>query len=319
MNLIDVAKELATDEQCLAFLEKQRWPDGIVRCPTCGNDGVSKITRKVSAKTKNKRGYIYQCLEPTCKQQFSATNGSIFHDSHLPLHKWFMAIALIVDAKKGISAKQVQQHLGIGSYKTAWYVCHRVRKAMVDADPKPLTGVVEVDETYIGGTAVRRFQKNPTVRPPKEIVLAMRERNTKNSIGRVRYFHVPDAKRVTIQPIIEANIADNANRIYTDSSVIYDFSINVTHKHKHRTVNHSQQWVVPGSRIHTNTVESSFSLLKRGLIGSFHRVSIKHLHRYLTEFEYRFNERKNAERFELTVAEMLKTKPMPMKQLTSEV
>jgi transposase-like protein len=317
MNLIDVAKELATDEQCLAFLEKQRWPDGIVRCPTCGNDGVSKITRKSGG--KNKRGQIYQCLETTCKQQFSATNGSIFHDSHLPLHKWFMAIALIVDAKKGISAKQVQQHLGIGSYKTAWYVCHRVRKAMVDSAPKPLTGVVEVDETYIGGTAVRRFQKNPTVRPPKEIVLAMRERNTKNSTGRVRYFHVPDAKRVTIQPIIEANIADNAKRIYTDSSVIYDFSINVTHKHKHRTVNHSQQWVVPGSRIHTNTVESSFSLLKRGLIGSFHRVSIKHLHRYLTEFEYRFNERKNVERFELTVGEMVKTKPMPMKQLTSEV
>jgi transposase-like protein len=316
VNLIDVAKELATDEQCLAFLEKQRWPDGTVRCPTCGNDKISKITRKTAS--KNKRAQVYQCLEPTCKQQFSATNGSIFHDSHLPLHKWFMAIALIVDAKKGMSAKQLQAHLGIGSYKTAWYICHRVRKAMVDADPKPLTGVVEVDETYIGGTAVRRFQKNPKVRPPKEIVLAMRERNTKNTTGRVRYFHVPDAKRVTIQPIIEANIADNAKRIYTDSSVIYDFSINVTHKHKHRTVNHSQQWVVPGSRIHTNTVESSFSLLKRGLIGSFHRVSIKHLHRYLTEFEYRFNERRNAERFELTVAEMLKTKPMPMKQLTAD-
>jgi transposase-like protein len=317
MNLIDVAKELATDEQCLAFLEKQRWPDGIVRCPTCGNDKISKITRK--AVTKNKRAQVYQCLEPTCKQQFSATNGSIFHDSHLPLHKWFMAIALIVDAKKGISAKQLQTHLGIGSYKTAWYICHRVRKAMVDSDPKPLSGVVEVDETYIGGTAIRRFQKNPTVRPPKEIVLAMRERNTKNTTGRVRYFHVPDAKRVTIQPIIEANIADNARRIYTDSSVIYDFSINVTHKHKHRTVNHSQQWVVPGSRIHTNTVESSFSLLKRGLIGSFHRVSIKHLHRYLTEFEYRFNARRDAERFEKTVSEMLQTKPMPMKQLTSGV
>jgi transposase-like protein len=197
-------------------------------------------------------------------------------------------------------------------------MAHRIRKAMVDSDPKPLTGVVEVDETYIGGTAIRRFQKVPKVKPPKEIVLAMRERNTKNTTGRVRYFHVPDAKRVTIQPIIEANIADNARRIYTDSSVIYDFSINVTHKHKHRTVNHSQQWVVPGSRIHTNTVESSFSLLKRGLIGSFHRVSIKHLHRYLTEFEFRFNERRNVDRFKLTVTEMLKTKPMPMKQLTAD-
>ena len=264
MNLIDVAKELATDEQCLAFLEKQRWPDGIVRCPTCGNDKISKITRKTAS--KNKRAQVYQCLEPSCKGQFSATNGSIFHDSHLPLHKWFMAIALIVDAKKGISAKQVQAHLGIGSYKTAWYVCHRVRKAMVDSDPKPLTGTVEIDETYIGGTAIRRFQKNPKVRPPKEMVLAMRERNTKSTTGRVRYFHIPDGTRVSIQPIINQHLADNTQRVYTDASAVYDFSINVTHKHKHRTVNHSQQWVVPGSRIHTNTVESSFSLLKRGLI-----------------------------------------------------
>ena len=279
---------------------------GIVRCPTCGNDEISRITRKTVS--KNKRAQVYQCLEKTCKQQFSATNGSIFHDSHLPLHKWFMAIALVMDAKKGISAKQLQQHLGIGSYKTAWYMAHRIRKAMVDSDPKPLSGVVEIDETYIGGTAIRRFQKNPKVRPPKEMVLAMRERNTKTTTGRVRYFHVPDGKRVTLQPIIDANLADNTRRVITDNSSVYDFAINESHKGNHRTVNHSQQWVVPGSRIHTNTVESSFSLLKRGLIGSFHRVSIKHLHRYLTEFEYRFNERRNAERFELTVAEMLKDK-----------
>jgi hypothetical protein len=315
VNLIDVAKELATDEQCLAFLEKQRWPDGTVRCPTCGNDKISKITRK--AVTKNKRAQVYQCLEPTCKGQFSATNGSIFHDSHLPLHKWFMAIALIVDAKKGISAKQLQAHLGIGSYKTAWYICHRVRKAMVDSDPKPLSGVVEIDETYVGGTAIRRFQKEFKPKPPKEMVLAMRERSGKGYTGRVRYFHIPDGTRATIQPIINKHLADNTRRVYTDASAVYDFSINVTHKHKHRTVNHSQQWVVPGSRIHTNTVESSFSLLKRGLIGSFHRVSIKHLHRYLTEFEYRFNARRDAERFEKTVSEMLQTAPMPMKQLTS--
>src|ERR1700735_5031234 len=178
MNLIDVSRELATDEQCLAFLEKQRWPDGIVRCPTCGNDKISKITRK--AITKNKRAQVYQCLEPTCRGQFSATNGTIFHDSHLPLHKWFMAIALIVDAKKGISALQVQKHLGIGSYKTAWYVCHRVRKAMQDGGVFQMPGVVEIDETYVGGTAVRRFKRASKPKPPKEMVLAMRERSTKD-------------------------------------------------------------------------------------------------------------------------------------------
>jgi transposase-like protein len=144
MNLIDVTKEFQTDEQCLAYLEAQRWPDGVVRCPTCGNDRISKITRKTAS--KNKRAQIYQCLEKTCKQQFSATSGTIFHDSHLSLTKWFMAIALVVDAKKGMSAKQLQQHLGIGSYRTAWYMAHRIREAMVDADPTPMSGVVEIDE-----------------------------------------------------------------------------------------------------------------------------------------------------------------------------
>jgi len=318
MNLIDVSRELATDEQCLAFLEQQRWPDGIVRCPTCGNDKISKITRKTA--TKNKRAQVYQCLEPTCKGQFSATNGTIFHDSHLPLHKWFMAIALVIDAKKGISAKQLQNHLGIGSYKTAWYMCHRIREAMVDTNPTPLTGVVEIDETYIGGTAIRRFQKDPKPRAPKDVVLAMRERGTKDKPGRVRFFHVPNAKLETLKPIIEANLQVYPKRVVTDSAPVYGIVFGKgPAKQAHRIVNHSQEWVVPGTSIHTNTVESSFSLLKRGLIGSFHRVSIKHLHRYLTEFEFRFNERKNAIRFEKTVSEMLQTKPMPMKQLTSEV
>ena len=122
-----------------------------------------------------------------------------------------MAIALIVDAKKGLSAKQLQAHLGIGSYKTAWYICHRVRKAMVDSDPKPLSGVVEIDETYIGGTAIRRFQKNPKPKPPKEMVLAMRERNTKNNTGRVTL--LPYSRRQTGQrysPSSNQHLADNS-------------------------------------------------------------------------------------------------------------
>lgn len=314
MNLIDVTRELATDEQCLAFLEHQRWPDGIVRCPTCGNDQISRITRRTAS--KNKRAQVYQCLEPTCKQQFSATNGSIFHDSHLPLNKWFMAIALVMDAKKGISAKQLQQHLGIGSYKTAWYMCHRIRKAMVDSDPKPMSGTVEIDETYIGPTAIRRRRIRP--KKPKEMVFAIRERSTPTSVGRVRFFHVPDGKRATLEPIIKPHIALWVNRIHTDQSAVYDFAIHKTFNSRHRTVNHSMQWIVPGSKIHTNTVEGSFSLLKRGLIGSFHRVSIKHLHRYLTEFEYRFNQRKADDRFTMTVAAMLRGTPMPFKQLVSE-
>jgi len=314
VNLIDVTQTFQNDDDCLAYLETMRWPDGI-RCPTCGNDRISKITRKTVS--KNKRTRIYQCLEKTCKSQFSATNGTIFNDSHLPLTKWFMALAIVVDAKKGISAKQLQEHLGIKSYKTAWYMAHRIRKAMVDGNPIPMTGTVEIDETYIGGTALRRFDRGRKPKPAKEMVLAMRERSTKTTTGRVRYFHIPDGTRQSIQPLIDKHVDPYTNRIITDSSAVYDFAINDWHKRNHRKVNHSQQWVVPGSRIHTNTVESSFSLLKRGLIGSFHRVSIKHLHRYLTEFEYRFNARKASDRFNMTLANMLGATPMPYAALTA--
>jgi ISXO2-like transposase domain/Transposase zinc-ribbon domain len=310
MNLSTVTRKFKTEEECLEHLEKTRWPDG-VRCPTCGNDKICKGTRKATA--KNNRTRFYQCLEPTCKQQFSATNGTIFHRSHIPLSSWFMAITLIMDAKKGMSALQLQQHLGIGSYKTAWYMCHRIRKAMIDADPTPLTGTVEIDETYIGGTADRRFRKNPTPRPPKDMVLAMRERTTKAKLGRVRFFHIPNGKMDTLKPIIEANTQQFPYRIITDQSSVYENMFRDSEAH--RTVNHSREWIVPGSAIHTNSVESSFSLLKRGLIGSFHRVSVKHLHRYLTEFEYRFNARKAEDRFNMALAAMLHNQHMPYKAL----
>jgi hypothetical protein len=150
MNLMDVNREFRTEESCLEQLEKTRWPDG-VRCPTCGCKDVSKITRTPTA--KNKRTRSFQCLEKTCRQQFTATHGTMFYRSHIPLPVWFNAIAFVMDAKKGVSAMQLQRHLGIGSYETAWYMCHRIRKSMVENDPAPLTGTVEMDETYVGGVA----------------------------------------------------------------------------------------------------------------------------------------------------------------------
>jgi transposase-like protein len=309
MNLIDVTKNFATDEQCLAYLESQRWPDG-VRCIVCGNDKVSKITRKT--KSKNVRAQIYQCLEPTCKHQFSATTGTIFADSHIPLHKWFMAISILVDAKKSMSAVQLQEHLGLGSYRTAWYMVHRIRKAMVDEFPTKLNGVVEVDETYIGGKSFRRHRKQP--RPKKDMVIGMRERG-----GRVRFFHVPDLKKDTMKTLLDRHISSHVSRIMTDSAIVYDFAMDKDFQRKHRTVNHSIEWVKPTDiSVHTNTIESAFSLLKRGMIGSFHHVSIKHLHRYLSEFEYRFNARKEADRFTKTLAKMAATDAMPYRELTAE-
>jgi hypothetical protein len=310
MNLIDVTQQFGTDEQCLVYLEAMRWPDG-VRCPTCGNNRISRIERK--SDTKNVRKSLYQCLEPTCKQQFSATSGTIFNDSHLPLHKWFMALAIVVDAKKGMSANQLKEHLGIGSYRTAWYMAHRIRKAMEDNSGAGLMGVVEVDETYIGGKSKRRggAARNQKLRNEKfDMVISMRERK-----GRVKFVHIPDGKAASIGTAVDKHIEPKVKRIITDGAAVYNFALHHRFRPKHQAVNHNVQWIVPGTDIHTNTVESSFSLLKRGLIGSFHRVSIKHLHRYLSEFEFRFNVRKASDRFSDTLRRMLGIPPMPYVEL----
>jgi transposase-like protein len=314
MNLIDVTTELATDEECFAFLEKMRWPDK-VRCVVCGCDRVSRITRKTPS--KNKRAQIYQCLEKTCGQQFSVTSGTIFHDSRVPLSKWFMAISLVIDAKKGLSAKQLQQHLGLGSYQTAWHMTHRIRRAMEQpADPfDQLRGVVELDETYIGGKSKRRGGGARNRKPKTEkfdMVLGMRERGKQ---GRVKFVHIPDGKKETIRAAVRKHVVPSPERIFTDNASVYDFAFDRELRKKHRAVNHKTEWVVPGTSIHTNTIESSFSLLKRGLIGSFHRVSIKHLHRYLSEFEFRFNERKNTGRFEKMVSRTAAASPLTYRAL----
>lgn len=143
MKLIDVTAKFKTDDDCLDYIEKMRWPNGELGCVHCGEVGrVSRIVRQT--KSKNQRNRIYQCL--SCGKQFSTTSGTIFNDTHLPLTKWFMAIALICEAKKGISAKQVERHLGV-NYRTAWHLCHRIREAMQDGGL--LTGVVEADHTYL--------------------------------------------------------------------------------------------------------------------------------------------------------------------------
>jgi len=144
MKLIDVTRQFTTEDQCLDYLEAMRWPSGIC-CIHCGLLDVSKITRE--KKGKNQRTRIYQCLAKECGKQFSATSGTIFNDTHLPLTKWFMAIAMICEAKKGMSACQLQRHLGV-NYRTAWHMAHRIREAMQDGGDL-LAGVVEVDHTYM--------------------------------------------------------------------------------------------------------------------------------------------------------------------------
>jgi transposase-like protein len=222
-----------------------------------------------------------------------------------------MALAIVVDAKKGISANQLKEHLGIGSYRTAWYMTHRIRKAMED-DCGLLHGTVEIDETYIGGKSKRRgAARNQKPRSEKfDMVLGMRERK-----GRVKFVHIDDGKAGTIRKAISENVHPQTANVYTDSAAVYQFAFHPGLKKRHQMVNHTIQWIVPGTDIHTNTVESSFSLLKRGLIGSFHRISIKHLHRYLSEFEFRWNIRKDEDRFSRTLRRMAGIPPMPYIEL----
>jgi len=304
MRLIDVTKAFASDEQCLAYLEASRWPDG-VRCTVCGAKEVSKITRKTAS--KNKRAQVYQCLEKTCNSQFSATNGTIFHDSHLPLNKWFMAIALLVDAKKSMSALQLSRHLAC-NYRTAWYLAHRIREAMVDGEGPKFEGIVEVDETYIGG----RQRGHKSKLKNKDVVIGIRERG-----GPLRLVHTKDAKAGTLYDVMEKHVSKDAEAIMTDENPAYSFRLTQFRNVRHGRINHKSGVYVKGD-VHTNTVESAFSLLKRGLIGSFHQVSIKHLQRYLNEFGYRFNRREDADLFEQTVSRMVAGKTLPYAKLVEE-
>jgi predicted nucleic acid-binding Zn-ribbon protein len=151
MNTINVTKQFDTEGKCLDYLEKMRWPMGVA-CLKCGSQKVGRVTRE--SKSKNKRTRLYECLERECGHQFSATSGTIFHDTHLPLRTWFMALALVCEAKKGISACQLQRNLGM-SYRTAWYLAHRIREAMAENDLLLGGDAVETDEPYVGSRVKR--------------------------------------------------------------------------------------------------------------------------------------------------------------------
>jgi transposase-like protein len=304
MKLIDVHKQFQTEYQCLDYIEKMRWPNGEMCCVHCGEIGrVSKITRETG---KNKRTRIYQCL--ACGKQFSATSGTIFNDTHLPLTKWFLAIALICEAKKGVSAKQLERHLGV-NYRTAWHLAHRIREAMQEGAGL-LTGVVEVDETYVGGK-VKRKGKPYVKKDKKDVVIGLIERG-----GKLRLVPVADNKMSIIEPVIEKHVSPDA-LLQTDDSAIYNI-IGKRRPGGHRIINHTSSYGIGEN--HSNTIENAFSLLKRGVYGTFHKVSIKHLGRYCNEFSYRFNRRgEQLAMFDATLKNLTRGEVLPYKKLTSKV
>ncbi len=253
-------------------LERIRWPDGPI-CPHCGTmDRASRI--------KGGRKGLLFCN--ACRKQYSVTVGTIFERSHVPLHKWLLANHLLVSSKKGISDHQLHRMLGV-TYKTAWFMAHRIREAMREPNPGPLGGsnkVVESDETYIGGKAKNRAFGPP---PPKEAVFALIERD-----GKVRGCHVTEVNAKTLRPIMVTQI-DRASYLMTDENEVYTKT--GREFRGHGTVNHSINEYVRGGFWHINTVENYFSILKRGINGVYQHCSAKHLKRYVGEFDFRYNTR----------------------------
>lgn len=295
-NMMDLMDQFGTDEKCRAMLEKLRWPDG-VRCPRC--NGV-----KHTAMTS--RGQ-YDCL--TCGYQFSVTSGTIFHDTHLPLRKWFMAILLTVESKKGVSANQVKRILGLGSYKTAWYLCHRIRAAMTEHDAPQLNGTVEVDETFIGGKLKGQGKGRGAYLKNKAIVIGVIQRG-----GKVRLQVIDRTDRKTLHRFIKNHTAPDTEVIVTDDWRAYRGIGD--HDTKHEVVNHSAKEYVRGD-IHTNGIENIWSLLKRSVTGTYHKLSVKHLDAYLDELEWRFNNRENSFLFRDTLIKLLNSSNVEYKELVA--
>lgn len=274
MNITD---PIYSDEnKAREHLESIQWPNGPT-CPHCGNADAARITK---LQGKSTRPGVYKCKE--CRKPFSVTVGTVMERSHIPLTKWLLAMHLMTSSKKGMSAHQLHRMMGI-TYDSAWFLAHRLREAMRDPNPGPIGGsnkTVEIDETYVGGKAKNRAHKQPR---KKEAVMSLVERD-----GEVRSYHVANVTAATLRPII-VKVASRASYIMTDESMVYDkmgreFS-------GHGTVNHSQDEYVRAGFWHTNTIENYFSILKRGVIGTYHHVSEAHLKRYLVEFDFRYNNR----------------------------
>ena len=293
MNLVELIKDFADESKCRDYLEKLRWPNGI-DCPRCKSTKVYRILKRD------------QFVCDSCAYQFSATVDTIFHDTHLPLWKWFLATCLLCESKKGMSACQIQRSLGV-SYKTAWYLCHRIRAAMLEVAPPKLSGTVEIDETYVGGKKRRWRPKSD-----KQVVIGIRQRN-----GDLRLIRAEDAKSETVREIIRQHIGSHVEVIVTDESAIYPWALDKMQKNLHKTINHTREYA--HGDVHTNTVESAFSLLKRGIVGTWHKVSAKHLPAYLDEMCFRFNNRKNPFLFRDTMLKLIDSPNIEYKQLTAKI
>lgn len=309
MTLIELFDRFSNDEQAREYLEQIRW-NGTIVCPHCANVDQSKFSTIKANLAKKVRAGLRFCS--ACSKQFTVTVGTVFEDSHIPLRKWVIAWHLICASKKGISSLQLQRMLKLGSYRTALFMAHRIRFALQDPIFKePLQGIVEVDEVYLGGRQTGVGSGNKDNKVP---VVSLVERG-----GNKRSFVMEKVTGKNLKQAIRENVLICSD-VFTDDHPGY---LGLKPKFEHHPVKHGAKEYVrrEGDRvIHTNTVESSFSLLRRGIIGAFHHVSKKHLPLYIAEFDHRWNTRKDSDgdRTEAgirkTVGKRLTYKPLTRKK-----
>ena len=284
-------KMFQDEDACKAYLVAHRWPDG-VHCPRCGNTNVYVLET---------RPFHWQCHACASRgYRFSVLVGTIFENTNKALRDWFKVIHLMLTSKKGMSALQIMRYMGFGSYKTAWYMCHRVRASLQDREFKKLLGIVEVDETFVGGKAKNRHKDKRGdgggtggIGSGKFVVAGAVSRKG-NVVARV----IESIDASTLTGFIREAVSNKVSLLVTDQWVAYK------HLHKefpHKIINHAKGQYVVGA-VHTNTIEGFWSLVKRGMIGTFHKVSKKYLALYVAEFQFRYNHRNNPNIFSAAFA-----------------
>jgi len=285
MTSVLTAKHFHDEDAAYEFLESRVWLDGEPVCPHCG--GFERISKMGG---KSTRIGTYKCYQ--CRMQFTVKVKTVFESSHVKLHIWLQAVALLSSSKKGISSNQLHRTLGV-TLKTAWFMSHRIREAMRDGKLAMMGGkggIVEMDETYHGKvskprdvtTSGRPYTKGGVGPANKRTIVALVERG-----GKVRTFHVESADKSTVTKIVNENLK-RETRVHTDEAKIYHFIGD--HVAEHQSVRHAAGEYVRGD-VHTNTVESYFSIFKRGMRGTYQHCAEKNLHRYLAEFDFRHNNR----------------------------
>jgi transposase-like protein len=290
MNVKQFDQLFPNEEACDNFLVMRRWPKG-VRCPRCGSENVYTLqTMK----------FKWEC--PDCREggayRFSHLVGTIFENTNVDLRDWFRVIHLMLTAKKGVSARQVQRYIGFGSYKTAWYICHRIRSALQDKEFCQLMGIVEVDETWIGGKDANRHwdkkhhgKTGPQASGKTPIIGAVTRKG--NVVARALSRVTKDAA----EQFVREMVSDKVSLLATDENFVYD---GLT-EYPRKSVSHSKKQYVVGA-VHTQTIEGFWSIFKRGVVGSFHKVSAKYLPLYVAEFQFRYNNRHNPDIFGVVIA-----------------